>query len=71
MHSFHNLPLHSIRFAEVAGPSFYVSVLGQDSLDGAIIINTTFDPFLDRDEFTLEIAYWDNSKDKGDTFNYY
>jgi hypothetical protein len=51
------------RFAEVASPSFYVSVLGQDSLDGAMTINTTFDPFLDRDRFTLDIAYWDSNEE--------
>ena len=68
----HSTFYYTIRFAEVAGPSFYVSVLGQDSLDGAMTINTTFDPFLDRDRFTLDIAYWDSSKDiREGPFNQY
>ena len=51
------------RFSEVAGPSFYVSFLGQDSLNGALMINMTFDPFLDRDRFMPDVAYWDIGTD--------
>ena len=50
------------RFAEVAGPSFYVSFLGQDSLNGPLTINVTFDPSLNREAVFVDVFYWDRSE---------
>lgn len=48
------------RFTEFGGPSFYVSFLGQDSLNAPLEINVTFDRSVDWSLATPEIAYWDN-----------
>ena len=47
------------RFMEFGGPSFYVSFLGQTSLNAPLDINVTFDSTLDWNVATPEIAYWD------------
>ena len=47
------------RFTEFGGPSFYVSFLGQDSLDGPLELNVTFDSMLDWGVASPELAYWD------------
>ncbi len=50
------------RFTEFGGPSFYVSFLGQDSLDAALELNVTIDALLDWDIATPELAYWDTGE---------
>ena len=50
------------RFTEIGGPSFYVSFLGQDSLNGPLTINTTFDPSLDWSNANPDLGYWDIGK---------
>ena len=47
------------RFTEFGGPSFYVSFLGQESLNAPLDINVTFDSSLDWDVATPEIGFWD------------
>lgn len=47
------------RFTEFGGPSFYVSFLGQSSLNSPLDINVTFDSSLDWDVAEPEIAFWD------------
>ena len=47
------------RFTEFGGPSFFVSFLGQDSLNAPLDLNVTFDSSLDWEIATPEIAYWD------------
>ena len=50
------------RFTEFGGPSFYVSFLGQDSLDSALELNVTIDAWLDWDIANPELAYWDTGE---------
>ena len=50
------------RFTEFGGPSFFVSFLGQDSLNSPLDINVTYDRSLDWDVARPEIAYWDDGK---------
>ena len=50
------------RFTEIGGPSFYVSFLGQDSLNAPLEINVTYDPSLDWTEAFPELGYWDIGK---------
>jgi hypothetical protein len=52
------------RFTEVGGPSFYVSFLGQDSLNAPLEINVTYDSTLDWTTAFPELGYWDVGKDK-------
>ena len=47
------------RFTEIGGPSFYVSFLGQESLNGPLRINATYDRLLDWSEAEPELAFWD------------
>ena len=47
------------RFTAIGGPSFYVSFLGQDTLQGELIFNVSFDPSLDWSESEPKLAYWD------------
>lgn len=47
------------RFTEFGGPSFFVSFLGQSSLNSPLDINVTFDSSLDWDMAMPEIAFWD------------
>ena len=57
-----SLPLSCLRFTDVAGPSFYVSFIGQASLNGPLLINTTFGEQLDPTMAVPELAYWDTGK---------
>ena len=47
------------RFTAIGGPSFFVSFLGQDSLQGELRFNVTFDSTLDWTESDPKLAYWD------------
>lgn len=47
------------RFIAIGGPSFYVSFLGQDSLNGQLNINVTFDSSIDWSNGQPVLAYWD------------
>lgn len=66
IHSITSLPKLLVfltnRFEVIAGPSFYVSFLGQDSLNGPLTVNTSFDQFLDSEIFGVDIAYWDSGE---------
>lgn len=50
------------RFTEIGGPSFYVSFLGQDSLNAPLEINVTYDSTLDWTTAFPELGYWDVGK---------
>ena len=52
------------RFTEVGGPSFFVSFLGQDSLNAPLEINVTYDSTLDWTTAFPELGYWDVGKHK-------
>lgn len=47
------------RFTEIGGPSFYISFLGQESLNGPLRITATYDQSLDWSEADPELAFWD------------
>ena len=47
------------RFTAIGGPSFFVSVVGQESLQGELMVNTTFDRKLDWSNSEPKLAYWD------------
>ena len=47
------------RLTGVGGPSFYISLLGQDNLEGELSINVTFDTTLDWSESEPILVYWD------------
>jgi hypothetical protein len=47
------------RFTELSGPSFYVTVLGQDELQGPLKLNVSFDTELDFNGAYPELLYWD------------
>ena len=50
------------RFIAIGGPSFYISFIGQESLDGPLNINVTFDSNLDWSNGMPVLAYWDIGK---------
>ena len=50
------------RLTGVGGPSFYISLLGQDNLEGELSINVTFDTTLDWSESEPILVYWDIGK---------
>ena len=50
------------RFTEIGGPSFYVSFLGQGSLDAPLELNVTYDSTLDWTVAFPELGYWDVGK---------
>lgn len=50
------------RFTEIGGPSFFVSFLGQDSLNAPLEINVTYDSTLDWTVAFPELGYWDVGK---------
>lgn len=47
------------RFTEFGGPSFFISFLGQGSLNSPLDINVTYDRSLDWDVARPEIGFWD------------
>ena len=51
-----------LRFAVVAGPSFFVSFLGVPTLGGPLAINSSFDPSFNRHSYLIDILYWDRCK---------
>jgi hypothetical protein len=51
--------LFNDRFTELSGPSFYVTVLGQDELQGPLKLNVSFDTELDFNGAYPELLYWD------------
>ena len=55
------------RFTEVGGPSFYVTFLGQDSLNAPLEVNVTYDSSLDWATAFPELGYWDIGKNNVST----
>lgn len=50
------------RLVSIGGASFYVSLLGQDNLDGELMLNVSFDTTLDWSESEPRLVYWDIGK---------
>ena len=50
------------RFTSIGGPSFFVSFAGQESLQGELLINTTFERQLDWSTGEPKLSYWDIGK---------
>lgn len=47
------------RLVGIGGPSFYVSLLGQDNLNGELSLNVSFDTTLDWSQTEPRLVYWD------------
>ncbi len=47
------------RFSSIGGPSFFISFFGQESLEGELIITTSFDSSVNWTESVPRLAYWD------------
>ena len=50
------------RFSSIGGPSFFVSFYGQETLEGELLINTSFSSTVDWSESDPKLAYWDIGK---------
>ena len=47
------------RFSSIGGPSFFVSMFGQETLNGELTITTTFDSSVNWNDSVPRLAYWD------------
>lgn len=52
----------AFRFTQLSGPSFYVTVVGQDELQGPLKLNVSFSTELEWNGAYPELLYWDYSK---------